>query len=260
MRSDIKYSLSAHLSEDLKSTSPPTLEPTGPAPPPRQADALLEPPTLRPITGEPESPSRPCKRLKMDSDLSNSATENINCTKAQERSATPPPTLHSEGQVMANGLPGLSVPPRPTGVGRRTSVLFRKAKNGAKLFRERDNTLLNGKGLQDENTSNNPTASNSTVSTPSSTPLSTPSKTPQKSPGPPRLNELWTPSKDMCSDTGLDKKLNHTLESGKKLNLVTGINHILKCPTQRDHLEMIMQNTEVIKSWMLFGISVFSCL
>ncbi|KAM4562563.1 bromodomain and PHD finger-containing protein 3 [Odontesthes bonariensis] len=208
--------LSSSDKEDHKSTSPPTLEPTGPAPPPRREDALLEPPTLRPITGEPESPSWPCKRLKMDSDLSNSATENINCTKAQERSATPPPTLHSEGQVMANGLPGLSVPPRPTpgGVGRRTSVLFRKAKNGAKLFRERDNALMNGKGLQDENTSNNPTAPNSTVSTPSSTPLSTPSKTPQKSPGPPTLEELWTPSKDMCSDTGLDKKLNHTLESG----------------------------------------------
>ncbi|XP_041859482.1 bromodomain and PHD finger-containing protein 3 [Melanotaenia boesemani] len=207
--------LSSSDKEDLKSTSPPTLEPTGPAPPPRLGDAPLEPPTLRPITREPQSPSWPCKRLKMDSDLQNSATENINCTKAQERLATPPPTLHSEGQVMANGLPRLSAPPRPTtgGVGRRTSVLFKKAKNGAKLFRERDNTLLNGKGLQDENTSNS-TAPNSTSSTPSSTPLSTPSKTPQKSPGPPTLNDPWTPNRDMCLDAELDSKLNHTLESG----------------------------------------------
>uniref|UniRef100_A0A3B4X9U7 Bromodomain and PHD finger containing 3 n=1 Tax=Seriola lalandi dorsalis TaxID=1841481 RepID=A0A3B4X9U7_SERLL len=145
--------LSSSDKEDLKSTSPPTLEPTGPAPPPRQGDAPLEPPTLRPITGEPQSPSWPCKRLKMDSDVSDGATENINCTKMRERPASPPPSLHSEGQAVANGLPELSTPPRPTtgGVGRRTSVLFKKAKNGAKLFRDRDNPLMNGKGLQDEN-------------------------------------------------------------------------------------------------------------
>ncbi|XP_044067627.1 bromodomain and PHD finger-containing protein 3 isoform X2 [Siniperca chuatsi] len=206
-------SLSSSDKEDLKSTSPPTLEPTGPAPPPRRGDAPLEPPTLRPITGEPQSPSWPCKRLKLDGDLSNSTTENINCTKAQEWPVSPPPILHSgQGQAVANGLPVLSAPPRPTtgGVGRRTSVLFKKAKNGAKLFRERDNPLLNGKGPQDDDTSNTPTAPNST----SSTPLSTPSKTPQKSPGPPTLNEQWTPSRDMCSDSELEKTPNHTLESG----------------------------------------------
>lgn len=213
---------SSHLPEDLKSTSPPTLEPTGPAPPPRQGDAPLEPPTLRPITGEPQPLSWPCKRLKMDSDLSDGATENINCTKTQERPASPPPSLHSEGQVVVNGMPELSSPPRPTsgGVGRRTSVLFKKAKNGAKLFRDRDNALPNGKGLQDENTSNTPTATNSTASTPSSTPLSTPSKTPQKSPGPPALNEQWTPSRDMCSDGELERTPNHTLESGEQQTLL----------------------------------------
>ncbi|XP_074498964.1 bromodomain and PHD finger-containing protein 3 isoform X3 [Sebastes fasciatus] len=208
--------LSSSDKEDLKSTSPPTLEPTGPAPPPRHGDPPLEPPTLRPITGEPQSPSWPRKRLRMDGDLSDGTTENTNCTKAQERPASLPPTLHSEGQAVANGLPQLSVPPRPTtgGVGRRTSVLFKKAKNGAKLFRERDNSLLNGKGQQDNNTSNAPTAPNSTASTPSSTPLSTPSKTPQKSPGPPTLNEQWTPKREMCSDSELEKTPNHTLESG----------------------------------------------
>ncbi|KAI3357141.1 hypothetical protein L3Q82_015606 [Scortum barcoo] len=166
--------LSSSDKEDLKSTSPPTLEPTGLAPPPRQGDPPLEPPTLRPIIKEPH-----------------------------------------EGQAVANGLPELSTPPRPTtgGVGRRTSVLFKKAKNGAKLFREKDNPLLNGKGTPDDNKSNPPTAPNSTVSTPSSTPLSTPSKTPQKSPGPPTLNEQWTPSRDTCSDSELEKT-NHTLESG----------------------------------------------
>lgn len=213
---------SSYLPEDLKSTSPPTLEPTGPAPPPRLGGAPLEPPTLRPITGEHQSTSWPCKRLKMDGDLSDSTTENMNCTKAQERLAPPPPILHSEGQTVANGLPELSTPPRPTtgGVGRRTSVLFKKAKNGAKLFRERDNPLLNGKGPQDNNESNALTAPNSTATTPSTTPLSTPSKTPQKSPGPPILNEQWTPSRDMCSDSELEKTPNHTLRSGEKLYLV----------------------------------------
>ncbi|XP_047441272.1 bromodomain and PHD finger-containing protein 3 isoform X2 [Mugil cephalus] len=205
--------------KDLKSTSPPTLEPTGPAPPPRQGDAPLEPPTLRPITGEPRSPSWPCKRLKMDSDLSNRTMEEPNCTKAQERCASPPPSLHSVGQEMTNGLPEVSIPPRPTtgGVGRRTSILFKKAKNGAKVFRERDGTLVNGKGLQDE--SNNPTTPTSATSTPSSTLLSTPTKTPQKSPGHP--HEPWTPSRSLCSDSELEKTPNRILESG----LTNGFKH-----------------------------------
>ncbi|XP_060912630.1 bromodomain and PHD finger-containing protein 3 isoform X1 [Labrus mixtus] len=208
--------LSSSDKEDLKSTSPPTLEPTGPAPPPRQGDAPLEPPTLRPITGEPKPRSWPCKRLKMDEDLSDNTTENNNCTKAQERPASPPPILHSQGQVVANGLPELSTPPRPTtgGVGRRTSVLFKKAKNGAKLFRERDSPLQNGKGPQDDNTSITPTALSSTASTPSSTPLSTPSKTPQKSPGPPTIDERFISSEEKCSDTELKKTLKHKLGSG----------------------------------------------
>uniref|UniRef100_A0A3B4AHP8 Uncharacterized protein n=1 Tax=Periophthalmus magnuspinnatus TaxID=409849 RepID=A0A3B4AHP8_9GOBI len=150
-------------SQDLKFTSPPTLEPTGPAPPPRLGDDSLEPPTLKPITREPpQSPSWACKRLRMDSDPPsdpmNSSQDNV-CTKAQERPQTPPPTLHNE--TVTNGLPPLTTSPRPTtgGVGRRTSVLFKKAKNGAKLFRERDNPLLNGKGPQEENSTPSSAAS-----------------------------------------------------------------------------------------------------
>nr|XP_020468227.1 bromodomain and PHD finger-containing protein 3-like isoform X3 [Monopterus albus] len=210
--------LSSSDKEDFKSTSPPTLEPTGPAPPPRQGDAPLEPPTLRPITGEPLSLSWPCKRLKMDSDLSDSTTDNLNCTKAQEQ----PPSLHSEGQAVANSLPEHGTPPRYNtgGVGRRTAVLFKKAKNVAKL--SRDSPLLNGKGLQDEDISNTCTAPNSTASTPSLTPLSTLSNTPQKSPGPPTLNEQWSPGQDMCSDSELERTPNHALESG----LTNGFNKL----------------------------------
>ncbi|TMS16432.1 Bromodomain and PHD finger-containing protein 3 [Larimichthys crocea] len=121
--------LSSSDKEDLKSTSPPTLEPTGPAPPPRQGDAPLEPPTLRPITGEPQSPRWPCKRLKLDSDLPDSTAENINCTKAQERPASQPPILHSEGQAVTNGLPELSTPPAAHHRGGLTNG-FNKHKDG----------------------------------------------------------------------------------------------------------------------------------
>lgn len=209
--SEINLRLS-HLSEDFKSSSPPTLEPTGPAPPPRQGDMPLEPPTLRPITGEPQSTGWPCKRPKLDDDLSDSTAQNVNCTIAQERSASPPPVLHKEGQAVANGLPGLGSPQWVTtgGVGRRTSVLFKKAKNGAKLFRERDGLFLNGKGPPGD------APNSSAASTPSSTPLSTPSGTPQKSPTPLILNEKWTPSKDLSSNTEPEIPKN-TLESGKEI-------------------------------------------
>lgn len=198
------------LLEDFKSSSPPTLEPTEPAPPPRQGDMPLEPPTLRPITGEPQSPNWPCKRLKLDEDLSDSTAPSMNSSDAQEQPASPPPILHMEGQAVANGLPDLGSPQRVSteGVGRRTSVLFKKAKNGAKLFRERDGLFLNGKGPQGD-------ASSSAASTPATTPLSTPSKTPQESPTPLILNEKWTPSQDLCSNTEPEIPRD-TLESGEK--------------------------------------------
>lgn len=153
---------------------------------------------------------------------------------------------------MANGLPELSAPPRPTtgGVGRRTSVLFKKAKNGAKLFRERGSPLLNGKGPQDDSQSSTPTPPNSTASTPSSTPLSTPSKTPQKSPGPPALNEKWAPSRDTCSDSELEKTPNHTLESGERLYSVSDMRRFccpsLRSSTQGGVLELTTVHTEDI--------------
>ncbi|XP_077434456.1 bromodomain and PHD finger-containing protein 3 isoform X1 [Vanacampus margaritifer] len=201
--------LSTSDKEDLKSTSPPTLEPTGPAPPPRTGDAPLEPPTLRPITKEPPFSGWPCKRRKLICGLADSDAKRVGCTKAQETS--PPPSLHNEGQAVANGLPDLSTPTRPLagGVGRRTSVLFKKAKNGAKMFR--DNALPNGKGSQDDSTSTSPSAPN----TPSTTPLSTPTKTPQKAIGPPCLNDPWTPNRDVSSDGELDRMLlTQSMKSG----------------------------------------------
>ncbi|XP_034027873.1 bromodomain and PHD finger-containing protein 3 isoform X2 [Thalassophryne amazonica] len=205
--------------KDIKSTSPPTLEPTGPAPP-WQGDAPLEPPTLRPITGDPQPPNWPFKCLRLDDDHSDGMRENINCTKSQERLLSPVPSLHSETLAASSGLPVLSSLQRPAtgGVGRRTSVLFKKAKNGAKLLRDRDSTLVNGNGNQpqEDGTSSAPPALHSTDRTPSTTPLSTPSKTPQNSPGPSSLDvtQQWSKSLDMCSSNELARIPNHSLESG----------------------------------------------
>lgn len=58
---------------------------------------------------------------------------------------TPPMLSPSEGKLL-NGVSNTESPTRPVsgGVGRRTSILFRKAKNGAKLHRDKDNQLQNG--------------------------------------------------------------------------------------------------------------------
>ncbi|XP_071021106.1 bromodomain and PHD finger-containing protein 3 [Oncorhynchus clarkii lewisi] len=183
--------------EDLKCTPPPTLEPTCLAPPPMQGDAPLEPPTLRPMTGELRTLGHPKKRLKLDSESSDSgsltldATRNKNCTKAEEA-----PSLYCGGLVV-NGLSDtLSPRPATAGVGRRTSVLFKKAKNGAKLLREKDS--LGGSV---------PLTPNSALSTP----LSTPSKIPQQTSF--TTPERGTPSQGAISEGELDKTPNHTPET-----------------------------------------------
>ncbi|KAK0146281.1 Bromodomain and PHD finger-containing protein 3 [Merluccius polli] len=202
--------------DDLKSTSPPTLEPTWPAPPPRQEDTPLEPPTLRPITGE----LRHCKRLKMDSESSDVAAGNTNCVKVEEPPVSPP-SLHAVGAppaLLTNGLAPLCTPPRPptTGVGRRTSVLFKKAKNGRR--NPGDSPSLNGKETPEENVLSVPLTPTptSTVSTPSSTPASTPSKTPQKPlpPADPTTPQHWASGPDIGSDSELERTPQRALESG----------------------------------------------
>ncbi|XP_065104184.1 bromodomain and PHD finger-containing protein 3 isoform X2 [Paramisgurnus dabryanus] len=124
--------------DDLKSTPPPTLEPTGLALSPPPGDTPQDPPTLRPMTSDPRTSPCPPKRLKLNSESQEADTDpaSVNsCTKPEDR-------LPASENKLINGL---SSPTRPTtGVGRRTSVLFKKAKNGAKLQRERDNQTQNG--------------------------------------------------------------------------------------------------------------------
>ncbi|XP_066559503.1 bromodomain and PHD finger-containing protein 3 [Amia ocellicauda] len=128
--------------DTAKSTPPPTLEPTGPAPSPTDGDTPQDPPTLRPVGGEPRTPGRPHKRLKSDSEA----------TGARRPGAGGPGSPGGVQRLLSDGgLNGLSpgaAPETPSpsapGVGRRTSVLFKKAKNGAKIHKGADSPLRNG--------------------------------------------------------------------------------------------------------------------
>ncbi|KFQ55277.1 Bromodomain and PHD finger-containing protein 3, partial [Pelecanus crispus] len=123
--------------DDAKPPHPPTLEPTGPAPSLSELDSLQDPPTLKPIS-ESKSLSQLQKRVMSDRELFDK--------KALQRESQAFQRLLSD-----NGLNGLALPPADTpasppfsGVGRRTSVLFKKAKNGVKLQRGLDCSLENG--------------------------------------------------------------------------------------------------------------------
>ncbi|KGL98624.1 Bromodomain and PHD finger-containing protein 3, partial [Charadrius vociferus] len=123
--------------DDAKPPHPPTLEPTGPAPSLSELDSLQDPPTLKPIS-ESKSLNQLQKKVMSDRELFDK--------KALQRESQAFQRLLSD-----NGLNGLALPPADTpasppfsGVGRRTSVLFKKAKNGVKLQRGLDCSLENG--------------------------------------------------------------------------------------------------------------------
>ncbi|XP_065505523.1 bromodomain and PHD finger-containing protein 3 isoform X2 [Caloenas nicobarica] len=123
--------------DDAKALHPPTLEPTGPAPSLSELESLQDPPTLKPIN-ESKSLNRLQKRVILDRDLFDK--------KALQRESQAFQRLLS-----GNGLNGLALPPADTptsplfsGVGRRTSVLFKKAKNGVKLRGGLDRSPENG--------------------------------------------------------------------------------------------------------------------
>ncbi|MBN3288872.1 BRPF3 protein, partial [Polyodon spathula] len=122
---------------DTKSTPPPTLELTGPPPSLTDCDAHEEPPTLKPMGGgvEGRAQSRLHKRLKSDSEVLNS--KRLQREREHDGGATAQRLLSDSG---VNGLSGSPIP----GVGRRTSVLFKKAKNGVRLQKGYESPLHNG--------------------------------------------------------------------------------------------------------------------
>ncbi|XP_007892453.1 bromodomain and PHD finger-containing protein 3 isoform X1 [Callorhinchus milii] len=125
--------------EDSKSSLPPTLEPTGPAPSPSGSETHTDPPTLKPVS-EGRAHSRPHKRIKSDSEVLNKKTLQKDGLGAQ--------TL--QHLLSDSAVNGLALPTSDTAtqsvseVGRRTSVLFRKAKNGVKLQKGSGQPVENG--------------------------------------------------------------------------------------------------------------------
>ncbi|KAK2113604.1 Bromodomain and PHD finger-containing protein 3 [Saguinus oedipus] len=122
---------------DSKLPPPPTLEPTGPAPSLSEQESRLDPPTLKPIN-DSKSPSRFLKPRKVEED------------ELLEKSPLQLGSEPLQRLLSDNGINRLSLtaPDTPagtllSGVGRRTSVLFKKAKNGVKIQRSPDRALEN---------------------------------------------------------------------------------------------------------------------
>ncbi|XP_078500473.1 bromodomain and PHD finger-containing protein 3 isoform X1 [Lissotriton helveticus] len=122
---------------DTKPPMPPMLEPTGPAPTLSDVDSHQDPPTLKPIS-ESRPLNRLQKRLKSDSQLCKKKT-------VQRGSA------NFQRLLSDNGINGLALQAEDAfsgspfcGVGRRTSVLFKKGKNGVKQQRSLDCAIENG--------------------------------------------------------------------------------------------------------------------
>ncbi|CAO2608730.1 Bromodomain and PHD finger-containing protein 3 [Lemmus lemmus] len=124
--------------DDSKIPAPPTLEPTGPAPSLSEQESPPDPPTLKPISDSKPS-SRSLKSRKVDDD-------ELLEKSALQLGSEPLQCLLSDNGIDRLSLINSDSPPGTplSGVGRRTSVLFKKAKNGVKLQRSPDGTLENG--------------------------------------------------------------------------------------------------------------------
>ncbi|XP_017691252.1 PREDICTED: bromodomain and PHD finger-containing protein 3 isoform X1 [Lepidothrix coronata] len=122
--------------DDAKPPHPPTLEPTGPVPSLSELDSLQDPPTLKPIS-ESKSLNQLQKRVVLDRELFDK--------KALQRESQAFQRLLTNNSLNGLALSPADTPASPSfsSVGRRTSVLFKKAKNGVKLQRGLDCSLEN---------------------------------------------------------------------------------------------------------------------
>ncbi|XP_037108900.1 bromodomain and PHD finger-containing protein 3 isoform X2 [Syngnathus acus] len=121
--------------------SPPVLELTCPASSPLPGDAPLEPPVLGIVTGGRRSPGRSYKRQRTSRSGNKSQGED-----EAEVGETP----FSQPEAVHEGTPLGTPPASPAlGVGRRTSVLFKKAKNGARAGKKKSPSQHNGKAAED---------------------------------------------------------------------------------------------------------------
>lgn len=117
------------------------LELSCPVSSPLPGDAPLEPPILGIVTGGRRSPGRSYKRQR--SSRSGSKSQGEEEAEVGETPSSKPEAVH---EVTPLGTP----PAVPlVGVGRRTSVLFKKAKNGARMAKNRCPPQQNGKTCED---------------------------------------------------------------------------------------------------------------
>ncbi|KAF0034801.1 hypothetical protein F2P81_012559 [Scophthalmus maximus] len=171
--------------------SPPVLELTCPVSSPLPGDAPLEPPVLGIVTGGRRSPGRSYKRQR--SSRSGSKSQGEDEAEVGETPSSQPEAVH---EVTPLGTPPtLSL----AGVGRRTSVLFKKAKNGARMAKNKSPPQQNGK------TSEGKTNGLESPCSPSVTNITTLPPTPSPSPAPPSPSSHHLRSRGHSSESEVDK-------------------------------------------------------
>lgn len=198
------------------------LELTCPVSSPLPGDAPLEPPVLGIVTGGRRSPGRSYKRQR--SSRSGSKSQGEDEAEVGETPSSQPEAVH---EVTPLGTP----PTLPlVGVGRRTSVLFKKAKNGARLAKNKSPPpQQNGKTSDDKTNGldSTPTSPNS----PSVTNITTLPPTPNASPTPPSPSPHHLRSRGHSSESEVDKLPPPPREGG-----MDQINHHI---TERDSRKSI---------------------
>lgn len=171
--------------------SPPVLELSCPVSSPLPGDAPLEPPVLGIVTGGRRSPGRSCKRQR--SSRSGSKSQGEDEAEVGETPSSQPEAVH---EVTPLGTP----PTLPlVGVGRRTSVLFKKAKNGARITKNKYPPQQNGK------TADVKTNGLDSPNSPSVTNITSLPPTPNVSPTPPSPSSHHLRSKSHSSESEVNK-------------------------------------------------------
>lgn len=171
------------------------LELSCPVSSPLPGDAPLEPPVLGIVTGGRRSPGRSYKRQR--SSRSGSKSQGEDEAEVGETPSSQPEAVH---EVTPLGTP----PTLPlVGVGRRTSVLFKKAKNGARMAKNKCLPQQNGKESADK--TNGLDSTPASPNSPSVTNITALPPTPNDSPSPPSPSSHHLRSKGHTSESEADK-------------------------------------------------------
>lgn len=189
--------------------SPPVLELSCPVSSPLPGDAPLEPPVLGIITGGRRSPARSYKRQRSSRGGSKSQGEDE--AEVGETPSSQPEAVH---EVTPLGSP----PALPlAGVGRRTSVLFKKAKNGARLAKGKSSPQEKGRAPEETSNGVDSSSISSSPKSPGETSIANTTLPPTPSPSPkgPPLSSHDLRSKSHSSENGVDEPPPAIAEEGE---------------------------------------------